>query len=247
MFDSIFHGTPSSIGGQSVSSGRASLGVDVNSGTLYFRTPENGGWEQCSGIGGSVSSVFGRTGAVVASIADYQSLLLTGPAALTAPFNVTDSLGSSIIGTAGSPNFFAIQCTAGFFEGNSSGVGGLLTFNLSRAVAGGIVDFCLQNLSGNAAVYSTQAAPGTIVIEGGTAVNLIGNGSGTAVLNAQNFTVSVPVVAPTIVESQTLSPTSGATAGVTGQFAWDTTNLYVCTSGGSAGAATWKKVALSAD
>ena len=43
-FDSIFHGSPSSTGGQSVSSGRASLGIDVSSGTIYFRTPETGLW-----------------------------------------------------------------------------------------------------------------------------------------------------------------------------------------------------------
>jgi hypothetical protein len=49
MFDSVFHGSPTSVGGQSISSGRASLGLDAASGTLYFRTPENGGWQPCSG------------------------------------------------------------------------------------------------------------------------------------------------------------------------------------------------------
>lgn len=51
---------------------------------------------------------------------------------------------------------------------------------------------------------------------------------------------------PTLIESQTLSPTSAATAGITGQLAWDGSNIYVCTAGGTAGAATWKKAALSA-
>jgi hypothetical protein len=42
------------------------------------------------------------------------------------------------------------------------------------------------------------------------------------------------------------SPTSVATAGITGQIAWDATKFYVCTAGGAAGAATWKATALSA-
>jgi hypothetical protein len=43
-FDSVFHGAPASVGGQSVSSGRASLGIDVNVGQTYYRTPEQGAW-----------------------------------------------------------------------------------------------------------------------------------------------------------------------------------------------------------
>jgi len=48
-FDSVFHGAPTSVGGQSISSGRASLGIDAASGILYFRTPENAGWQECAG------------------------------------------------------------------------------------------------------------------------------------------------------------------------------------------------------
>lgn len=54
------------------------------------------------------------------------------------------------------------------------------------------------------------------------------------------------VTLPILVESATLSPTSAATAGVTGQIAWDASKIYVCTAGGIAGAATWKAAALSA-
>jgi hypothetical protein len=42
------------------------------------------------------------------------------------------------------------------------------------------------------------------------------------------------------------TPTSVTTAGITGQIVWDANNVYVCTSGGSAGSATWKKAALTA-
>lgn len=53
------------------------------------------------------------------------------------------------------------------------------------------------------------------------------------------------VTVGSIVESASLSPTSAATAGVTGQIAWDANNIYICTVGGGAGSATWKKAALT--
>jgi hypothetical protein len=56
----------------------------------------------------------------------------------------------------------------------------------------------------------------------------------------------VEVVNGGLVIPNTTSPTSAGTAGITGQIAWDATNIYVCTAGGAAGAATWNKSALSA-
>jgi hypothetical protein len=50
-----------------------------------------------------------------------------------------------------------------------------------------------------------------------------------------------------VVIATSTSPTSAATAGVTGQIAWDQGNIYLCVSGGVAGAAVWKKVALLSD
>jgi hypothetical protein len=41
------------------------------------------------------------------------------------------------------------------------------------------------------------------------------------------------------------SPTSAGTAGITGQIAWDASKIYICTSGGIVGAATWKAATLS--
>jgi hypothetical protein len=57
-FDSIFHGAPSSNGGQSVSGGAASLGIDVATGQIYFRTPSSGIWKPIpgGGSGGTVTS-----------------------------------------------------------------------------------------------------------------------------------------------------------------------------------------------
>jgi hypothetical protein len=82
-----------------------------------------------------------------------------------------------------------------------------------------------------------------LVMEGGVRLSngvhspgsfYIGTGS------TQNTTV------PSLVLTNSSSPTSAGTAGTTGQVTWDATNLYICTNGGSVGAATWKKVALSA-
>lgn len=67
-----------------------------------------------------------------------------------------------------------------------------------------------------------------------------------AVGNGAAGNTSGTLTAGTLIEATTLSPTSAATAGVTGQIAWDSGKVYVCTAGGIAGAATWKAAALSA-
>lgn len=54
------------------------------------------------------------------------------------------------------------------------------------------------------------------------------------------------IQAGTHVQTATLSPTSAATAGATGQIAWDSGKIYVCVVGGAAGSATWKAAALTA-
>ena len=60
-FDSVFHGAPSSVGGQSVSSGRTSLGIDVVAGQVYYRNPETGAWTAIAGGGVSSSPVLSST------------------------------------------------------------------------------------------------------------------------------------------------------------------------------------------
>ncbi len=39
-------------------------------------------------------------------------------------------------------------------------------------------------------------------------------------------------------------PASSTAAGATGQISYDSNYIYICTAGGIAGAATWKRVAL---
>jgi len=43
----------------------------------------------------------------------------------------------------------------------------------------------------------------------------------------------------------TKTPASSTAAGVTGQIAWDSSYVYVCTAGGTSGNATWKRAAIS--
>lgn len=54
------------------------------------------------------------------------------------------------------------------------------------------------------------------------------------------------IASSVFIMAATLSPTSAGTAGVTGQIAWDSGKIYVCTAGGVAGAATWKAANLTA-
>jgi hypothetical protein len=89
-FDSVFHGNPSSTGGQSVSSGRASLGIDVTAGVIYFRTPENGGWIPIvGGSGGSGSGVPNNPASVVETTGNYQPALTDGTILANGTLTVT--------------------------------------------------------------------------------------------------------------------------------------------------------------
>ena len=92
-FDSVFHGAPSSAGGQSVSSGRTSLGIDVVAGQVYYRNPETGAWTPIAGGGGggAVTSVNGQTGVVELTI------LPNNPSSIstkTAPYTAVQTDGT---------------------------------------------------------------------------------------------------------------------------------------------------------
>jgi hypothetical protein len=86
-----------------------------------------------------------------------------------------------------------------------------------------------SNANATQDVGLSRVSAGVLGVGNGTQ----GNASGT--LNAAK-----------LIENATLSPTSAATAGTTGQIAWDSGNIYVCTAGGVAGAATWKAASLAA-
>jgi hypothetical protein len=86
---------------------------------------------------------------------------------------------------------------------------------------------------GSLDTFISRGAPGTVCIGAGATA---GDASGT--LNAA-----------TLIENATLTPASATTAGVTGQIAWQGTNgttgqIFICTSGGSAGGAIWMAATL---
>ena len=87
-FDSIFHGAPSSVGGQSVSSGRCSLGIDVVSGQVYYRNPETGAWEPIAGGGGG-SGLPNNPAAITTKVANYQPALTDGTILCNGTFTIT--------------------------------------------------------------------------------------------------------------------------------------------------------------
>ena len=116
MFDSVFHGPPSSAGGQSISSGRASLGIDVTAGQVYYRTPETGAWEAIaggsggSGLPNSPASVVTVTGNYQPSLTDG-TILVNGTATITLATNLSKgttfrikNIGTSTVTVASSVN-----------------------------------------------------------------------------------------------------------------------------------------------
>src|SRR5580698_5887471 len=103
-FDSIFHGAPSSTGGQSVSSGRCSLGIDVVAGQVYYRNPETGAWTAIAGGSGSgvlpnnPSAIATKTAPYTAQQTDG-TILCNGNVSSTIT-NVVETSGSVVTLTA---------------------------------------------------------------------------------------------------------------------------------------------------
>jgi hypothetical protein len=88
-------------------------------------------------------------------------------------------------------------------------------------------------LNWNSDTGLSRGSTGTVYVGNGTA----GNASGT-------------LQCATLIEGSTLTPASATTAGVTGQIAWQGTNgttgqIFICTSGGSAGSAIWMAATLA--
>lgn len=88
-FDSVFHGAPSSAGGQSVSSGRTSLGIDVVTGQVYYRNPETGAWTAIAGGSGGGGGLPNNPAAIVTKIANYQPAQTDGTILCNGTFTVT--------------------------------------------------------------------------------------------------------------------------------------------------------------
>lgn len=89
MFDSVFHGPPSSAGGQSISSGRASLGIDVTAGQVYYRTPETGAWEAIAGSSISINTQIANYQAVLSDANNVVVMNVSSANNFTIPANAT--------------------------------------------------------------------------------------------------------------------------------------------------------------
>ena len=88
-FDSVFHGAPSSAGGQSVSSGRTSLGIDVVAGQVYYRNPETGAWTAIAGGSGGGGGLPNNPASIVTHTANYQPAQTDGTILCNGTFTVT--------------------------------------------------------------------------------------------------------------------------------------------------------------
>lgn len=157
-------------------------------GTVY--TCQNGTWAQVGGGGGAVSSVFGRSGAVVAVSGDYTVAQVTGAAPLASPTFTTPTLG---VATATSINKMTITApatgsTLAVADGKTATISNTLTFTGTDASsvafgAGGTVAYTANNLSAFAATTSAQFL-GVLSDETGTGVAVFGTAPTISGLNS---------------------------------------------------------------
>ncbi len=221
-FDSVFNGDPTT---PNVSaSGDASLGIDLNSGQLYFRSPlgPNAGWQPTvDGGGGGVTSIIAGSGISVDQPTGDVTISADGGGTVSSVFGRTGSVVGEATDYTGIPNLSL--STADYSK---------LAFNSSNG------SFILEDNAFSG--FSTDGA-GALGITAGVGWSLLGSGT----INVSAST-SVSLTAPQVAIPNSGSPTSAGTAGITGQIIWDASNIYVCTHGGAAGHATWKAAALSA-
>ena len=137
------------------------LGTGAGATGTYIYVNINPVCSASSSAGGGVTSFNARTGVVVPVLADYQGLLWTGPATLTAPFNVTDSLGATIADD--NVNGFQIFDTAG---GNFdiSPTGGVKIEDAvgNSLVMGGSNTVVLNNATGDSCTLSPSTFSCTV-------------------------------------------------------------------------------------
>ncbi len=140
----------------------------------------------------------------------------------TGTLNFSESGGTQAIPTATSLN----DNLAAFYFSGYSGSGYVLSASISLVAT--------ENWTGTAKGSQIKILT-TVTGTNTTVQSLLINNDGTGSVLALKFGIAT-----------TQSPTSGGTAGFTGQITWDAGFIYVCTAGGAAGSATWKKAALVA-
>lgn len=146
-------------------------------------------------------------------------------------------------------NFYAGGTAPSYFNGNvrigtlAQGLSGLSVFDvvgrscLTGSGAGEAFALALKHSTAGVSCYLGANATGDF---------LVSNGGGTAMLTVSQAAGNAVTLAGNSLRISTASTPTSATAGNAGEIRWDTGFLYVCTATGAAGAATWKKVALTA-
>ena len=135
---------------------------------------------------------------------------------------------AALYGEASNVVAHTIQHTAALWADTATTTGGTITQN-DGVYAGPQQGVGTTNVAIHVADQGTGSPDYAIKVDGG-----------------QNDLGPDTTTAGTLIESASLTPSSGSTAGVTGQIAWDANFIYVCVVGGGAGSATWKKAALVA-
>lgn len=155
------------------------------------------------------------------------------------PANGTVNWNVYMNGTA--PNYFAGNVRIGT---TSQGISGYSVFDvvgrscLVGAGAGEAFALALKHSTAGVNCYLGANATGDFIVS---------NGSGVAMLTVSQAAGNAVTLAGNSLRISTSStPTSAATAGNAGEIRWDSGYLYVCTTTGAAGAAVWKRAALTA-
>ena len=145
-----------------------------------------------------------------------------------------------------------IENTMGFVGINTNAPDALLAVSGSEIAAMNLfqVESALDEGTNDPAMTINQNADGRWFMSVGTGPQTtyatqwnISNGSSNT-LYFQNGNIYYGVGTNLVYQGPSV-PASSTAAGATGQISYDSNYIYICTSGGVGGAATWKRVALS--
>jgi hypothetical protein len=219
-----------------------------------------------SGVNASLSNPSG--GLVLGTPSSITGVLQLCSSASVNPIIITPS--GNVLTFLSAGGAVTLTCASGLNLSGSTGTLGLSsTPTIQSSGTNGLQLFMGANTAGiidlgtNVAATSSLNQGATIALRANiwnganaldrwTIANVVGTGTNpTSTLTFAHPTGTTGVTAVSFTGTSilipTASPTSAASAGSTGQLCYDGTNLYICTAGGIATAATWKKVALTAD
>ena len=193
------------------------MGIIVNGASSKLQQKIGGTWTDVAGSGGSVSSVFGRTGAVVATAGDYTSTLVTNSSTVSGA-TVTaalDQLVSQAVPTGGTAGQYLRKASGTNYDDAWATIASGEVTN-SSTVSGATVTAALDQLA-------SQAVP-----TGGTAGQFLRKASGTnyddawATPTSTEVTNSSTVVGATVTAALNTLDGRGylPTGGAKGDLVW---------------------------